>query len=194
LAELDRSLYVHFVSAELLMRVVLLTSLILVGLGACNQPPISPKPAPAAAPEVNDSIHGDAKQVVHPIGLFTIPDRSVLCEVAGDRLVCDNSGVAVECDARKCTAYHFASHEGPTLPMPEAKAPGTPALPAKTLVDTGFLTCWIEATYIECHLVDYLGGFAMSELFVRNSSFDDAPPGWPWDGRRYTNQDRLPGI
>lgn len=175
------------------MRVAVLTFFVLIGLGGCDRPPSSPKPPSRAA--ANDSIHGDIKQVVRPKdGLFTIPDRSILCEVAKVRLVCDNGGVAVECDAEACTAYHFAAHKGPTLPLPEAKAPATRALPAKTLVDTGFLTCWVEATYIECHLINYLGGFAMSDLFVRNASFDDAPPGWPWDGRTYTNQDRLPGI
>jgi len=176
------------------MRSVVLVSLFTVALGGCDRPPSSQKPTPPPVVAANDSIHGDIRQVVKPNGLFTIPDRSILCEVTKDRLVCDNGGVAVECNAEKCTAHHFATFKGPTLPLPDAKAPATPALPAKTLVDTGFLTCWVEATYIECHLVNYLGGFAMSDLFVRNTSFDDAPPGWPWDGRTYTNQDRLPGV
>ena len=172
------------------MRAVLLLCLGVFTLSGCGRPAAAPQHAPP-----NDSIHGDIKQVVElREGRFTIPNRSFLCEVVKGRIVCDNGRVAVECDAETCTAYHFSQKKGPTLPLPEAKAPATRLLPAKTLVDTGFVTCWVEATYIECHLVGYLGGFAMSDQFVRNSSFDDAPPGWPWDGRAYTNADRPPGV
>jgi len=54
--------------------------------------------------------------------------------------------------------------------------------------------CTTDRRVLDCGLGDGLGGFQMDATFARIASYDDAPAGWPWDGKVHTAKEMDPGV
>lgn len=165
-------------------------------VSSCREPAAetraaAPRPSPTSASL--GSIHGDnLREVQATDGLITISDRSVACRIEGQTIACDNGLATVACDGARCVGGRAGGIAD--ISRLDADEPAAKLVPAKTLLFLRGTSCFVEPTYIECHVADYSGGFAISGLFARVASYDDAPAGWPWDGRPHTEKDKLPGI
>lgn len=128
-------------------------------------------------------------------GLYRLADGKVICKVVGGWIACSNGRVQILCVDDRCSPHYLDA-----LPEPYAIGAAEEASSAIRVLrpniswDLGRMGCRTSRTHIECRVIDYLGGFQMSGLFARNVDWDDAPPGWPWDGRTHTVKDRVPGI
>ncbi|MFN3584355.1 hypothetical protein [Phenylobacterium sp.] len=130
-------------------------------------------------------------------GLYTVADRSVACRVHGGWIACANDKVRIACQDDKCVPHSWVGdyEDGPlmVIPLDAQEQPAVVLRPGDAL-DFPRMNCWVEQTYLECRMADFGGGFQMSGLFARNSDWDDAPSGWPWNGKTYTLKDRIPGA
>ncbi|MBI1198832.1 MAG: hypothetical protein GC203_13305 [Phenylobacterium sp.] len=129
-------------------------------------------------------------------GLYTIADRSVTCRVNGGWIACANGRVTIACKNDQCRAnyYHDDYPDELHVLQSDEQAKHAKVLRPGGYWDLGRMGCHTSRTHIECDVMDFNGGFQMSGLFSRNVDWNDAPPGWPWDGRTYTEKDRMPGV
>lgn len=129
-------------------------------------------------------------------GLFTTHDGGVICKVSRGWINCSNRGRAdITCLDDHCLP-HYISSPPPNLniTLEDEQSPKR-ILPAYTVVlSLPRMGCTAHASFIECRTTDWTGGFQMDRLFARCSNWDDAPSGWPWDGRKHTAKEILPGI
>lgn len=128
-------------------------------------------------------------------GLYRLADGGVTCKVVDGWIACSNRRVQILCIADRCKAHYLDLAPEPySIVMADEESNDAKVLPPRTLLELPSMTCATTRRHIECRVADYLGGFQMSGIFARNVDWDDAPDGWPWDGRDYTVRDRVPGI
>jgi len=161
---------------------ILAFSAALLLLGAHNA---SAKPHPAKTPRYPSMRLVD--------GLYVIADGGVTCKVAGGWINCSNAlSTQLTCKDDHCQPYDSPYRPPPSELDLDRKSSPTPkhVLPVDTDFELPRVTCHTGLHHIECRVVDENGGFQMSRLFARCNNWNDAPQGWPWDGRVYTDRDR----
>jgi hypothetical protein len=128
-------------------------------------------------------------------GLYRLADGAVTCTVVKGWIACSNGRVQILCLDDRCKPHYLDLAPEPyAIGAAEEASSARKVLPPDTTLLLPAMTCTAGRHHIECRVADYRGGFQMSGLFARNIDWDDAPPGWPWDGRAYTIKDRVPGI
>lgn len=152
-----------------------------------------------------------------PAGPYA-PGGGVLCHVSGQKLACANSLYAVQCDDKGCTPRlgqqaNFETVDDDVevlLPQMAYLEPGrfgpghVPMyVQAKVLrpgrFSLGPAACRLNGWALVCRLHGAAGGFQITgfgfrkvDYFLRIESYDDAPPGWPWDVKRHGPRELMP--